>query len=139
TIIATGQRPDFSFARELQLDLHPIVESTRALGPLIDPNVHYCGSVPPHGWRELAHREPDYFVAGIKSYGRAPAFLLPTGYDRSAQSRRISPAIMWRPMRSGWSYPRPASALELSNKSLPARFVVKVRHRTPESHAAIVR
>ena len=81
-IAATGQRPDFSFARELQLDLHPIVESTRALGPLIDPNVHSCGTVPPHGWRELAHSEPNYFVAGIKSYGRAPTFLLLTGYEQ---------------------------------------------------------
>jgi hypothetical protein len=81
-VAATGQRPDFSFARELQLDLHPVVESTRALGPLIDPNVHSCGTVPPHGWRELAHTEPDYFVAGIKSYGRAPTFLLLTGYEQ---------------------------------------------------------
>jgi hypothetical protein len=86
-VAATGQRPDFSFARELQLDLHPVVESTRALGPLIDPNVHSCGTVPPHGWRELAHTEPDYFVAGIKSYGRAPTFLLLTGYE---QVRSIS-------------------------------------------------
>jgi thioredoxin reductase len=81
-IAATGQRPDFSFASELQLDLHPVVESTRALGPLIDPNEHSCGTVPPHGWRELAHTEPGYFVAGIKSYGRAPTFLLLTGYEQ---------------------------------------------------------
>jgi hypothetical protein len=81
-VATTGQRPDFAFARELQLDHHPIVESTRALGPLIDPNVHSCGTVPPHGWRELAHTEPDYFVAGVKSYGRAPTFLLLTGYEQ---------------------------------------------------------
>jgi thioredoxin reductase len=81
-VAATGQRPDFSFARELQLDLHPVVESTRALGPLIDPNEHSCGTVPPHGWRELTHTEPGYFVAGIKSYGRAPTFLLLTGYEQ---------------------------------------------------------
>lgn len=81
-IVSTGQRPSYSFARELQLDLHPIVESTRTLGPLIDPNLHSCGTVPPHGWRELAHTEPDYFVAGIKSYGRAPTFLLLTGHEQ---------------------------------------------------------
>ncbi len=81
-IAATGQRPDFGFARELQLDIDPAVESTRTLGPLIDPNVHSCGTVPPHGWRELAHPEPGYFVAGIKSYGRAPTFLLLTGYEQ---------------------------------------------------------
>ncbi|QIG46660.1 NAD(P)-binding domain-containing protein [Nordella sp. HKS 07] len=86
-VAATGQRPDFSFARELQLDLHPVVESTRALGPLIDPNEHSCGTVPAHGWRELVHTEPGYFVAGIKSYGRAPTFLLLTGYE---QVRSIS-------------------------------------------------
>jgi hypothetical protein len=38
--------------------------------------------VPPHGWRELAHAERDFFVAGIKSYGRAPTFLLLTGYEQ---------------------------------------------------------
>jgi hypothetical protein len=81
-VAATGQRPDFSFARELQLDLHPVVESTRVLGPLIDPNEHSCGTVPPHGWRELAHTEPGFFIAGIKSYGRAPTFLLLTGYEQ---------------------------------------------------------
>lgn len=81
-IVATGQRPDFSFARELRLDLDPAVESSRLLGPMIDPNLHSCGTVPPHGWRELAHPEPGYFIAGIKSYGRAPTFLLLTGYEQ---------------------------------------------------------
>ena len=81
-VAATGQRPDFSFAREIQLDLDPVVESSRTLGPLIDPNVHSCGTVPPHGWRELQHAEPDFFTAGIKSYGRAPTFLLLTGYEQ---------------------------------------------------------
>ncbi|MGE0241156.1 MAG: flavoprotein, partial [Parvibaculaceae bacterium] len=81
-VAATGQRPDFTFAREIQLDLDPVVESSRMLGPLIDPNVHSCGTVPPHGWRELAHAEPGFFVAGIKSYGRAPTFLLLTGYEQ---------------------------------------------------------
>ncbi len=81
-IVATGQRPDFSFAREIQLDLHPVVESSRALGDLIDPNEHSCGTVPPHGWRELRHPEEGYFITGIKSYGRAPTFLLLTGYEQ---------------------------------------------------------
>ena len=81
-IVATGQRPDFAFAREMQLDLHPVVESSRALGELIDPNEHSCGTVPPHGWRELRHPEDDYFITGIKSYGRAPTFLMLTGYEQ---------------------------------------------------------
>jgi hypothetical protein len=81
-VVATGQRPDYAFAREIQLDLHPVVESTRALGDLIDPNEHSCGTVPPHGWRELTHPEDGYFITGIKSYGRAPTFLLLTGYEQ---------------------------------------------------------
>ncbi|ETR79375.1 flavoprotein [Afipia sp. P52-10] len=81
-IAATGQRPDLSLTRELRLDLDPWLESTKALGLLIDPNEHSCGSVPPHGHRELAHLEPGFYTVGIKSYGRAPTFLLLTGYEQ---------------------------------------------------------
>jgi thioredoxin reductase len=81
-IVATGQRPDPTLTRELRLDLDPWLESPRALGPAIDPNLHSCGSVPPHGFRELAHPEADYFTVGIKSYGRAPTFLMATGYEQ---------------------------------------------------------
>jgi hypothetical protein len=89
-IAATGQRPDLSITRELRLDLDPWLESAKALGPLIDPNVHSCGSVPPHGHRELSHPEPGFYTVGIKSYGRAPTFLLLTGYE---QVRSIAAAI----------------------------------------------
>ena len=89
-IAATGQRPDLSLTRELRLDLDPWLESAKALGPLIDPNVHSCGSVPPHGHRELSHPEPGFYTVGIKSYGRAPTFLLLTGYE---QVRSIAAAI----------------------------------------------
>ena len=68
-IAATGQRPDLSLTRELRLDLDPWLESARALGPLIDPNLHSCGSVPPHGHRELAHPEPDFYTVGVKVMG----------------------------------------------------------------------
>jgi hypothetical protein len=81
-IVCTGQRPDLSLTRELRLDLDPWLESARALGPLIDPNLHSCGSVPPHGYKALAHPEPGYFAVGIKSYGRAPTFLMATGYEQ---------------------------------------------------------
>ena len=81
-VAATGQRPDLALTRELRLDLDPMLESTKALGPLIDPNEHSCGSVPPHGHRELAHVEPGFYTVGIKSYGRAPTFLLLTGYEQ---------------------------------------------------------
>jgi thioredoxin reductase len=82
-IAATGFRPDFSFLREVRLDLDPWVESTRALAPLIDPNVHSCGSVPPHGAVELAHPEHGFYAIGAKSYGRAPNLLLATGYEQA--------------------------------------------------------
>jgi hypothetical protein len=81
-IVATGQRPDLVLTRELRLDLDPWLECPRALGPAIDPNLHSCGSVPPHGYRELAHPEPGYFAVGVKSYGRAPTFLMATGYEQ---------------------------------------------------------
>ncbi|WP_204314226.1 hypothetical protein, partial [Klebsiella aerogenes] len=61
-----------------------------ALGPLIDPNEHSCGSVPPHGHRELAHVEPGFYTVGVKSYGRAPTFLLLTGYE---QVRSVAAAL----------------------------------------------
>jgi thioredoxin reductase len=81
-VAATGFRPDLSFLRELRVDVDPILESARTLAPLIDPNVHSCGSVPPHGAAELAHPETGLFVVGAKSYGRAPTFLLATGYEQ---------------------------------------------------------
>ena len=65
-VVATGQRPDLNLTRELRLDLDPWLESSKALGPLIDPNLHSCGSVPPHGHRELAHPEPGFYTVGIK-------------------------------------------------------------------------
>ncbi|HMI91935.1 MAG TPA: FAD-dependent oxidoreductase, partial [Polyangiales bacterium] len=89
-VVATGARPDLTLARELRLRLDPWLESTEQLAPLIDPNVHSCGSVPPHGHRQLAHPEPDYYAIGAKSYGRAPNFLLATGYE---QARSVVAAL----------------------------------------------
>jgi hypothetical protein len=68
--------------RELRLDLDAIVESPAALAPLIDPNVHSCGTVPPHGAAQLRQPERDFYVVGMKSYGRAPTFLMLTGYEQ---------------------------------------------------------
>jgi thioredoxin reductase len=79
---ATGFRPALGMLRELRLDLDDIVEAPRRLAPLIDPNVHSCGTVEPHGFRELTHPEQDFFIVGMKSYGRAPTFLLATGYEQ---------------------------------------------------------
>jgi thioredoxin reductase len=81
-IVATGFRPDLDFARELRIRLDPAIECPVALAPLIDPNEHSCGTVRPHGARELAQDEPGFYFAGMKSYGRAPTFLMLTGYEQ---------------------------------------------------------
>jgi thioredoxin reductase len=87
---STGFRPDHDMVSELRLDLDSIMGSTRALAPLIDPNQHSCGTVPPHGVDELTHPEPGYYAIGAKSYGRAPTFLLATGYE---QARSVVAAL----------------------------------------------
>lgn len=82
-VVATGFRPDTSLTSELRLALDPVVETTPALAPLIDPNLHTCGTVRPHGASELAHpAEPGFYTVGMKSYGRAPTFLMLTGYEQ---------------------------------------------------------
>jgi thioredoxin reductase len=81
-IVATGFRPDLSFLRELRISLDPALECPPILAPLIDPNLHSCGTVRPHGARELAQPEHDFYPAGMKSYGRAPTFLMMTGYEQ---------------------------------------------------------
>lgn len=81
-IVSAGFRPDLSFLSELRLRLDPAIEAPVALAPLIDPNEHSCGTVRPHGARELAHDEPGFYLAGMKSYGRAPTFLMMTGYEQ---------------------------------------------------------
>lgn len=79
---ATGFRPNLDMLREIRLELDDIVEAPRRLAPLIDPNLHSCGTVAPHGFAELQQPEPNFFIAGMKSYGRAPTFLLATGYEQ---------------------------------------------------------
>ena len=87
---ATGFRPDLDLIRELRIEVDPVTEAPPKLAPLIDPNVHSCGTVPPHGARELAQPEPGFFVVGSKSYGRAPTFLMLTGYE---QARSVAAAL----------------------------------------------
>jgi len=82
-IVCTGFRPDLDILREVRLGLDPWLECATALGPLIDPNEHSCGTVRPHGARELAHPEKGFYIVGMKSYGRAPTFLLATGYEQA--------------------------------------------------------
>lgn len=81
-VAATGFRPNLTILSEVQLDLHPGLEAPTRLGPLIDPAFHSCGTVPPHGHRELAQPDQGLFIVGMKSYGRAPTFLVPTGNEQ---------------------------------------------------------
>ena len=81
-IVLTGFRPDLSFLSELRLGLDERLQAPVELAPLIDPNQHSCGTVYPHGHRELAHPEQGVYLVGMKSYGRAPTFLAMTGYEQ---------------------------------------------------------
>ncbi|MFC9911182.1 NAD(P)-binding domain-containing protein [Streptomyces sp. NPDC059862] len=89
-IVLTGFRPDLSFLSEIRLGLDERLQAPTALAPLIDPNVHSCGTVYPHGVNELSHPEKDVYLVGMKSYGRAPTFLAMTGYE---QVRSVAAAI----------------------------------------------
>lgn len=81
-IVNAGSRPHFDILSEIRLDIDPATESVAALAPLIDPNLHSCGTVRPHGESELRHPEKNFYIAGMKSYGRAPTFLMATGYEQ---------------------------------------------------------
>ncbi|AEG43012.1 FAD-dependent oxidoreductase [Isoptericola variabilis] len=87
---ATGFRPDLDMLREVRLELDPVVEAPARLAPLIDPNLHSCGTVPPHGESVLSHPDEGFYLVGMKSYGRAPTFLLATGYE---QARSVAAAL----------------------------------------------
>ncbi|EWG11211.1 FAD-dependent oxidoreductase [Cytobacillus firmus] len=81
-IVNTGNRPDFSIISELRTSIDSSTESVEALAPLIDPNIHSCGTVRPHGEKELRQPERNFYIVGSKSYGRAPTFLMATGYEQ---------------------------------------------------------
>lgn len=81
-VVATGFRPQLDLLSELRLALDSATQSPILLAPLIDPNEHSCGTVRPHGAVELAHPDEGIFIVGMKSYGRAPTFLLLTGYEQ---------------------------------------------------------
>ena len=101
--------------RGLRLDVDPWLEAPRALAPLIDPNIHSCGTVPSHGVSELSHPEPDFYTVCIKSYGRAPTFLLVAGYEQVRSvvaaifgdwdaARRLGPSLSVQSISLGRSY-----------------------------------
>ncbi|QUX29505.1 FAD-dependent oxidoreductase [Nocardiopsis akebiae] len=81
-VALTGFRPDLSLLSEIRLGLDSALQAPVELAPLIDPNQHSCGTVYPHGAAELSHPEEGFFLAGMKSYGRAPTFLALTGFEQ---------------------------------------------------------
>ncbi|MEO2205235.1 NAD(P)-binding domain-containing protein [Paenibacillus pabuli] len=87
----TGSRPDLSIVREVRVLTDPSLDCVYELAPLIDPNIHSCGTVRPHGEKELRQPEKDFYIVGAKSYGRAPTFLMATGYE---QVRSIVAALV---------------------------------------------
>ncbi|MCD0449390.1 FAD-dependent oxidoreductase [Actinocorallia sp. API 0066] len=89
-VAATGFRPDLAMLREVRVSLDPATEAPTGIAKMIDPNLHSCGTVPPHGERDLIQPEKSFYIVGMKSYGRAPTFLLATGYE---QVRSIAAAL----------------------------------------------
>lgn len=89
-LVLAGFRPDLSFLSEMRLELDATLQAPVALAAEVDPNLHSCGDVAATGAADLAHPEPDLYLAGMKSYGRAPTFLAMTGYE---QVRSIAAAL----------------------------------------------
>ncbi|URN96306.1 MAG: FAD-dependent oxidoreductase [Candidatus Pristimantibacillus lignocellulolyticus] len=81
-IVNTGSRPDYTMNSELRIAIDAATESVSSLANLIDPNMHSCGTVPAHGEQLLRHPEDNFYIVGSKSYGRAPTFLMATGYEQ---------------------------------------------------------
>ncbi|MDQ0116165.1 NAD(P)-binding domain-containing protein [Paenibacillus harenae] len=124
-IAATGARPNFSFIRELRYEADSSIECVPKLADLIDPNIHSCGTVRPHGEAELSQPEHHFYIVGAKSYGRAPTFLLATGYE---QVRSVAAALagdwdsarevkLHLPETGVCSVSRPKTALQVANSS----------------------
>ncbi|MGV2434432.1 MAG UNVERIFIED_CONTAM: NAD(P)-binding domain-containing protein [Anaerolineae bacterium] len=105
-IRATGLRPDLSFLREVRIQLDPAVESTPTLAPMIDPNLHSCGTVRPHGEAELRHPEKNFYIVGMKSYGRAPRSCSRQAMSKCVRWWRSWQAIMRPRVRWNWSCPK---------------------------------
>ena len=136
---ATGFRPDHGIVAELRLDLDPILGATRALAPLIDPNEHSCGTVPPHGVDELTHPEPGYYAdrREVATAGRRRS-CWPPATSRPAPSSPPSPGTGPPPATSSSTCPRPASATATPScaDAPPTAAATAAARRPPEPAAA---
>jgi hypothetical protein len=81
-LVAAGYKPELQMVRELQADFDPIHECPRGMRQVVDAARGACAPVPLHGEPELRHPERDFYVAGMRSFGRAPSFFLLAGYEQ---------------------------------------------------------
>ncbi|MFC7496813.1 MULTISPECIES: NAD(P)-binding domain-containing protein [unclassified Nocardioides] len=81
-IVVTGFAPDHTWLRQVQLDLDAELDAPSELAGEIHPAWHSCGNVTPHGADRLRQPEARLYLAGMKSYGRAPSFLALTGFEQ---------------------------------------------------------
>src|SRR5262249_59092141 len=78
-----GFGPDNSVYRELQVhECYASRGPIKLASALLAPDAADCLDVPAFGAAVLASPEPDFYLAGNKSYGRTPSFLLQTGYKQ---------------------------------------------------------
>lgn len=85
-IVNTGFGPDDSLWSELQVHQCFETRGPMKLAALVQGAGSDCLQQPVAGIDALKNPEPDFYVAGIKSYGKNPAFLLEIGF---AQVREI--------------------------------------------------
>lgn len=82
-IANVGSTPENTLYRELQVH-----ECYASLGPmnlaaaLARHSGADCLTIPPQGASVLRNPEPNFYILGIKSYGRNPHFLLRTGFEQ---------------------------------------------------------
>ncbi len=80
-IAATGFRPEREIYRELQVhECYASSAPMKLASKLLASDLSDSLSAPATGSEELMNPEPNFFILGAKSYGRAPIFLLRAGH-----------------------------------------------------------
>ncbi len=81
-VVAAGYKPQYSMTSELQLEFHPVFECPAGMSAVVEAAQHACSEVPSHGEVELRHPEKDFYIVGMRSFGRASSFFLVAGYEQ---------------------------------------------------------
>lgn len=82
-VSAVGFRPNLELARELQVQTCYATEGTYPLAAsMLGDSDGDCLAITTGGAEMLRHPEPGFFTLGMKSYGRAPNFLIRSGYEQ---------------------------------------------------------